>query len=108
MNWQHCNHTTFFPSHSFEQYYQSIRRFWRFGQLRPVTVDIVTTPGGASVLKNLQRKSAAADKMFDELTKNMNDAIKIDHRREFKAETIIPSFLSMDYETEKECCNFID
>jgi Helicase conserved C-terminal domain. len=32
LNWQHCNHTTFFPTWSYEQYYQSIRRFWRFGQ----------------------------------------------------------------------------
>lgn len=43
LNWQHCAHQTFFPSHSFEQYYQSVRRSWRFGQTRTVQVDIVTT-----------------------------------------------------------------
>ena len=32
LNWQHCNHTVFFPTWSYEQYYQAIRRFWRFGQ----------------------------------------------------------------------------
>jgi hypothetical protein len=32
LNFQHCNHMTFFPSHSFEQYYQGVRRCWRFGQ----------------------------------------------------------------------------
>ena len=32
MNWQHCSHMTTFPSHSFEQYYQGVRRCWRFGQ----------------------------------------------------------------------------
>lgn len=32
LNWQHCNHTVFFPTYSYEQYYQAIRRFWRFGQ----------------------------------------------------------------------------
>jgi hypothetical protein len=36
LNFQHCNHITFFPSHSFEQYYQKVRRCWRFGQKRPV------------------------------------------------------------------------
>jgi hypothetical protein len=29
LNYQHCNHVTFFPSHSFEQYYQGVRRCWR-------------------------------------------------------------------------------
>jgi hypothetical protein len=32
LNWQHCNHSVFFPTWSYEQYYQAIRRFWRFGQ----------------------------------------------------------------------------
>jgi SNF2 family DNA or RNA helicase len=38
LNWQHCNHTVYFPTFSFEQYYQAIRRFWRFGQKRDVIV----------------------------------------------------------------------
>lgn len=32
LNWQHCNNVVFFPTHSYEQYYQAIRRCWRFGQ----------------------------------------------------------------------------
>jgi len=36
LNFQHCSHVTFFPSHSFEQYYQGVRRCWRFGQKNPV------------------------------------------------------------------------
>ncbi|WP_369595979.1 hypothetical protein [Lysinibacillus pakistanensis] len=27
LNWQHCNHSVFFPTWSYEQYYQAIRRF---------------------------------------------------------------------------------
>ena len=50
-NWQHCNHTTFIPSHSWEKYYRSVRRFWRFGQKNPVHVDIITTEGEAGVLQ---------------------------------------------------------
>ena len=73
MNWQHCNHMTIFPSHSFEQYYQAIRRCWRFGQKKQVNVDIITTEGELGVLKNLQRKAEAADTMFDYLVKEMHD-----------------------------------
>ncbi len=36
LNWQHCNHSVFFPTWSYEQYYQAIRRFWRFGQKNDV------------------------------------------------------------------------
>lgn len=93
MNWQHCSHTTFFPSHSFEQYYQSVRRFWRFGQKNPVTVDIVTTQGGEQVLKNLQRKSKAAEEMFESLVLYMNDSVGIDKRRKFTNELTIPNWL---------------
>ena len=47
LNWQHCAHVTFFPSHRYEQYYQGVRRCWRFGQTRPVRVDIVDDRGRA-------------------------------------------------------------
>ena len=79
LNWQHCNHMTFFPSHSFEQYYQAVRRCWRFGQTKPVTIDLVTTPGEIGVMKNLQRKSEAADKMFERLVTLMGDELRL-HR----------------------------
>jgi hypothetical protein len=92
LNWQHCNHMTFFPSHSFEQYYQSVRRCWRFGQNSPVTVDIVTTKGGESVLKNMQRKSDAADKMFTELVSYMNEAIKINAGRNYTKKVEVPQW----------------
>jgi hypothetical protein len=82
MNWQHCNRMTFFPSHSYEQYYQAVRRCWRFGQKNPVTVDVVTTEGGASALKNLQRKASQADRMFDALVSHMQDAERERLRRD--------------------------
>ena len=63
---------------AFEQYYQSIRRCWRFGQTRAVVSDIVTTEGEKSVLANLQRKAQAADKMFADLVAHMNQAAGID------------------------------
>ena len=76
LNFQHCNHVTFFPSHSFEQYYQGVRRCWRFGQTQPVKVDIVTTEGEKSVTKNLQRKSDAADRMFSSIVAHMNEVME--------------------------------
>tara|TARA_R100001530_G_scaffold16043_7_gene14207 strand:- start:935 stop:2302 length:1368 start_codon:yes stop_codon:yes gene_type:complete len=78
LNWQHCAHHTYFPSHSFEQWYQAVRRSWRFGQDRPVTVDIVTTPSGEGVLQNLKQKADAADLMFDRLVGHMRDQLSID------------------------------
>lgn len=74
LNWQHCHRLTYFPSHSFELWYQAIRRFWRFRQEQPVTVDVITTEGGARTLANLQRKATAADRMFDALVLHMRDA----------------------------------
>lgn len=82
LNFQHCNHVTFFPSHSYEQYYQGVRRCWRFGQKRPVKVDIVTTKGEASVLKNLQRKQQQSDEMFGRLISQMNNALHLTKKNE--------------------------
>ena len=45
LNFQHCAHVVYFPSHSYEQYYQLIRRCWRFGQKYPVKVDVILTEG---------------------------------------------------------------
>lgn len=93
LNFQHCAHVTFFPSHSFEQYYQGVRRCWRFGQKRPVRVDVVTTEGEQAVLKNLQRKAAAADKMFSSLVAQMNEALHIARSTEFHNKEEMPSWL---------------
>jgi len=89
LNLQHCSHITFFPSHSYEQYYQGVRRCWRFGQKKPVHVDIVSTEGERYVMANLQRKSDDADRMFSELVSEMNDAqeIKISSNFDTKEET---------------------
>lgn len=93
LNFQHCAHVTSFPSHSFEQYYQGVRRCWRFGQKRDVVVDIVTTEGEKSVLRNLKRKSAAADKMFSDLVAQMNDSESINRSVKFKKRERIPKWL---------------
>ena len=94
LNWQHCCRQTFFPSHSFEQYYQSVRRCWRFGQTKPVTVDIVASSGSAGIRANLQRKSEAADAMFEHLVSLMNDSLGIKRGSPFTKKTETPKWLA--------------
>jgi len=94
LNWQHCNRMSYFPSHSYEQYYQAIRRSWRFGQQRDVLIDVVTTEGGKAVLENLQRKAKQADEMFDALMRHMTDAIRIDNDNKFTQPMEVPTWLS--------------
>lgn len=94
LNFQHCAHITFFPSHSFEQYYQGVRRCWRFGQHRPVVVDVVTTEGEAGVLKNQQRKAEAADRMFARLVQHMGEVLHIERSIQFTHKEEFPSWLS--------------
>lgn len=93
LNLQKCNHVTFFPSHSYEQYYQGVRRCWRFGQERAVTVDIITTEGEIDVLKNLRRKAAQADRMFSSLVEHMHAAARLEPRDRFTSMEEMPSWL---------------
>ena len=93
LNFQHCNHVTTFPSHSFEQYYQGVRRCWRFGQKREVHVDIVTTEGERGVLRNLQRKAAQADTMFSNLVAEMNAAQGIERKTHNTQAIEVPSWI---------------
>lgn len=93
LNWQHCNHVVYFPSHSFEAYYQAVRRCWRFGQKRPVTVDIVLTQGQERVMSNLARKEKAAATMFDNLVSEMTNAVEVDNNRNYTNQTEKPAWL---------------
>lgn len=73
LNWQHCNHTVYFPTFSYEQYYQAIRRFWRFGQKNDVTVDLVYSDGQKRVLDSLLAKAKKADEMFSKLNDTLHE-----------------------------------
>lgn len=94
LNFQHCAHVTFFPSHSFEQYFQGVRRCWRFGQTSPVTVDIVTTEGERRVLENLQGKAKAAELMFASIVAALNDALDIDRTDIYTRPAALPAWLA--------------
>jgi hypothetical protein len=92
LNWQHCNHTTYFPTYSYEQYYQAIRRFWRFGQQSAVTVDLVLSDGQTRIMESLQTKKQKADEMFTNLLNHVNSIYTI-QQKEFNQEVIKPKFL---------------
>ena len=93
LNWQHCNNVTVFPSHSFEQYYQAVRRCYRFGQNKDVTVNIIASEGERGIIKNLQRKQEQSRRMFRELCKHMNDAMHIVTQDYFPEKEELPTWL---------------
>lgn len=68
LNFQRCHKMAFVGlSDSFEQYYQSVRRCWRFGQEHPVDVRIITADTEGAVVENIQRK----EKQFEEMLSGM-------------------------------------
>lgn len=92
LNWQHCNHTVFFPTWSYEQYYQAIRRFWRFGQKQEVTCDMVISEGQERVLEALEQKTQKAIELYGNLVKNANqDFTHV--TKEFNQTIQLPEFL---------------
>lgn len=93
LNWQHCNYQTFFPSHSFEQWYQAIRRSWRFGQKNKVIVDVISSEGERGVLLNMQRKQKAADVMFENLISHMNSELNIKIKKYNGAKVEVPAWV---------------
>lgn len=93
LNFQHCAHQTYFPSHSYEQYYQSVRRCWRFGQKNKVVIDLITTDGQEQVLSNLQRKSEAAEQMFNNLVMMMQNELRIERQNTLTKKERMPSWL---------------
>jgi superfamily II DNA or RNA helicase len=93
LNLQHVNHITYFPSHSYEQWYQAKRRCWRFGQKRTVRADIVMTKGDDRVMKNMERKSMLADRMFNNLVAEMNNHQSVDRKIYNSRKVGVPQWL---------------
>ena len=91
LNWQHCNHSVFFPTWSYEQYYQAIRRFWRFGQKNDVTIDMVISDGQTRVLEALEQKTQKARQLHKNLTENVNRSFE-NKVKEFNKQIIKPSW----------------
>jgi hypothetical protein len=92
LNWQHCNHTVYFPTFSYEQYYQAIRRFWRFGQKKEVVVDMVYSDGQKRVLDSLLAKTEKANELFSKLNSSINTDYNI-KKTEFNKVLTLPKFI---------------
>jgi hypothetical protein len=93
LNWQHCSDVVTFASHSYEQYYQSVRRCWRFGQVNPVRLDVVATEGEVRVIGNMRKKAEKANAMFTALVRHMNDATTIELEDQYTNEVRVPAWL---------------
>lgn len=75
MNWQHCARMSFVGlGDSYESYYQSIRRCWRYGQTRPVDVHIVLSQLESQIATNVARKEANARAGLDSLIQAQQEA----------------------------------
>lgn len=92
LNWQHCNHTVYFPTFSYERYYQAIRRFWRFGQVNDVVCDLVFSDGQKRVLDSLIAKANKADQLFSKLNSSLHADFDV-KKKVFTEPVKIPSFL---------------
>jgi len=74
LNWQHCSDMAFVGlSDSWEQYYQAVRRCWRFGQKREVNAHVVISEKEGAVLANIQRKEAQAEAMMENIVSAMEE-----------------------------------
>lgn len=92
LNWQHCNHTVFFPTYSYEQYYQAIRRFWRFGQKKEVVCDMVISEGLTRVVEALEQKTQKAIELYENLVAAANQKFTMSVKP-FDKPVTLPEFL---------------
>lgn len=93
LNRQHCNHCVFFPTWSYEQYYQAIRRFWRFWQMNDVYVDMVYTDSQSRVIDAINLKIDKAEKLYKKIIENVNKDYKLEISTE-NWQVSLPSFIS--------------
>lgn len=97
LNWQHCARTAFVGlSFSYEMFYQAVRRFWRFGQKRPVECHIAMAETETSIWQTIQRKrddhEAMKREMFDAMRREvLTKTVK--HAYEPRLQAKLPTWL---------------
>jgi superfamily II DNA or RNA helicase len=97
MNWQHCANIAFASiSYSYEQFYQAIRRSWRFGQDKPVNVHVVIADAESQVWRAIERKTTDHDQMKDHMKhatfkKGVESSVKVDYNPNHTGS--MPSFI---------------
>lgn len=96
LNWQHARRHVFASmSHSYEAYYQAVRRSWRYGQTGEVCVDVVLAETELGIWRNVQRKAADHDRMKFAMARAMRGAQRESGRRAYeRAPTVdLPAFM---------------
>jgi len=82
LNWQHCARMAFTGlSFSYENYYQAVRRCWRFGQTRPVEVHIAMADTEAAIKRVIDRKADDHGAMKREMTAAMRMAVNAERAK---------------------------
>ena len=104
MNWQNCSNMIFVGlSDSYEQFYQAVRRCWRFGQENEVDAHIVISEREGLVKANIERKEADAERMADEMVKHTQAILTAEIREttrdvteyEARQKMILPEWLGV-------------
>ena len=97
MNWQNCHNMIFTGlSDSYEQYYQALRRCWRFGQEKPVNVYIIISSKEGCVKENIERKQADFEKMQKEMTELTKEITKKELRSTCRISTPYEPHIKME------------
>lgn len=74
LNLQNCHHMAFVGmSDSYEQYYQCVRRAWRFGQTKPVEAHVIVSEAEQVIVENVRRKEAAAASLSEGVIAHLRD-----------------------------------
>ena len=82
MNFQNCHNMIFCGiSDSYEQFYQAVRRCWRYGQDKPVNVHIIISEAEMNVLDNIKRKQSDMDTMQNNMVALMRDVTMSEIKR---------------------------
>ncbi len=108
MNWQQCHNMIFVGlSDSYEQYYQAMRRCWRFGQINPVDVYIVISSREGCVKENIERKQADCEKMRIAMIEQSKEITKQELHSTCRIATPYQPEMKMQYpaweEFKREC-----
>lgn len=78
LNWQHCARTAFVGlSFSYEMFYQAVRRFWRFGQQRPVECHIAMADTETAIWQTIQRKQRDHETMNEQMFEAMRREVLV-------------------------------
>lgn len=97
MNWQSCHNMIFTGlSDSYEQFYQALRRCWRFGQEKPVNVYIIISEKEGCVKENIERKQKDFLKMQSEMTELTKEITKKELRSTCRISTPYEPHIKME------------